>query len=56
VLFEIVFGMRMVHPQYFQGHGTVNGRTVYAFSQDFTVLGGSLSETHAEKSKCFTAG
>jgi Carboxyl transferase domain len=31
------------------GHGTVNGRTVYAFSQDFTVLGGSLSETHAEK-------
>jgi propionyl-CoA carboxylase beta chain len=31
------------------GHGSVNGRTVYAFSQDFTVLGGSLSETHAEK-------
>ena len=33
------------------GHGTVNGRIVYAFSQDFTVLGGSLSETHAQKSK-----
>jgi propionyl-CoA carboxylase beta chain len=31
------------------GHGTVNGRHVYAFSQDFTVLGGSLSETHAQK-------
>jgi len=31
------------------GHGRVNGRVVYAFSQDFTVLGGSLSETHAEK-------
>ena len=31
------------------GHGTVNGRTVYAFSQDFTVFGGSLSETHAQK-------
>ncbi|MCC9168521.1 acyl-CoA carboxylase subunit beta [Pontibacter harenae] len=31
------------------GYGTVNGRLVYIFSQDFTVLGGSLSETHAEK-------
>jgi propionyl-CoA carboxylase beta chain len=31
------------------GYGTVNGRLVYVFSQDFTVLGGSLSETHAEK-------
>jgi len=31
------------------GWGTVNGRQVYAFSQDFTVFGGSLSETHAEK-------
>jgi propionyl-CoA carboxylase beta chain len=31
------------------GHGKICGRTVYAFSQDFTVLGGSLSETHAEK-------
>lgn len=31
------------------GYGRVNGRIVYAFSQDFTVLGGSLSETHAEK-------
>jgi len=31
------------------GHGTVNGRTVFAFSQDFTVFGGSLSETHAQK-------
>ena len=31
------------------GYGTVNGRLVYAFSQDFTVFGGSLSETHAEK-------
>jgi propionyl-CoA carboxylase beta chain len=29
--------------------GQINGRVVYAFSQDFTVLGGSLSETHAQK-------
>lgn len=31
------------------GYGTVNGRLVYVFSQDFTVFGGSLSETFAEK-------
>ncbi len=31
------------------GWGTVNGRLVYVFSQDFTVFGGSLSEAHAEK-------
>ena len=31
------------------GWGTVNGRTIYVFSKDFTVFGGSLSETHAEK-------
>jgi propionyl-CoA carboxylase beta chain len=31
------------------GYGTVNGRLVYVFSQDFTVLGGSMSETNAEK-------
>jgi acetyl-CoA carboxylase carboxyltransferase component len=31
------------------GWGTVNGRQVYVFSQDFTVFGGSLSEVHAEK-------
>ena len=31
------------------GWGTINGRMVYVFSQDFTVLGGSLSETHAQK-------
>lgn len=31
------------------GYGTVHGRLVYVFSQDFTVLGGSLSETHAAK-------
>ncbi|HXM84281.1 MAG TPA: carboxyl transferase domain-containing protein, partial [Stellaceae bacterium] len=31
------------------GHGLVNGRRVFAFSQDFTVFGGSLSEAHAEK-------
>ncbi|HEY9049787.1 MAG TPA: acyl-CoA carboxylase subunit beta [Ohtaekwangia sp.] len=31
------------------GYGTVNGRLVYVFSQDFTVFGGTLSETHAEK-------
>jgi propionyl-CoA carboxylase beta chain len=31
------------------GYGKINGRLVYVFSQDFTVFGGSLSETHAEK-------
>ncbi len=31
------------------GHGTIEGRHVYVFAQDFTVFGGSLSETHAEK-------
>ncbi len=31
------------------GYGTVNGRVVFVFSQDFTVFGGSLSEAHAEK-------
>ena len=31
------------------GYGTVNGRLVYVYSQDFTVLGGSLAEAHAEK-------
>lgn len=31
------------------GWGTVNGRTIYVFSKDFTVFGGSLSEAHAEK-------
>ncbi len=31
------------------GYGTVNGRLVYAYAQDFTVLGGSLGEYHAEK-------
>lgn len=31
------------------GYGTINGRLVFVFSQDFTVFGGSLSESHAEK-------
>ncbi len=31
------------------GYGTVNGRLTYIFAQDFTVFGGALSETHAEK-------
>ena len=31
------------------GYGTINGRVVFVFSQDFTVFGGSLSEPHAEK-------
>ena len=46
------FGMdRLVYPGdgVVTGHGTVDGRTVYVFAQDFTVLGGSLSETFAEK-------
>lgn len=31
------------------GHGTVNGRLIFVYSQDFTVMGGSLGETHAKK-------
>src|SRR5689334_10442332 len=31
------------------GWGTVNGRTVFVYAKDFTVFGGSLSETHAQK-------
>lgn len=31
------------------GHGLIDGRAVFVFAQDFTVFGGSLSETHAEK-------
>jgi propionyl-CoA carboxylase beta chain len=31
------------------GYGTISGRLIYLFAQDFTVFGGSLSETHAEK-------
>jgi len=31
------------------GYGTINGRLMFVFSQDFTVFGGSLSESHAEK-------
>lgn len=31
------------------GYGTVNGRLVYAYSQDYTVIGGSIGEMHAAK-------
>jgi len=31
------------------GYGTINGRLIFVYSQDFTVFGGSLSETHAQK-------
>ncbi|HQU67102.1 MAG TPA: acyl-CoA carboxylase subunit beta [Albidovulum sp.] len=46
------FGMQAERPAgdgVVTGWGTVNGRMVYVFSQDFTVFGGSLSETHAQK-------
>ena len=46
------FGMENQRPYgdgVITGWGTINGRLVYVFSQDFTVFGGSLSETHAEK-------
>lgn len=46
------FGMQENQPPgdgVITGWGTINGRQVYVFSQDFTVFGGSLSETHAEK-------
>ena len=41
---EIYYGDGVV-----TGYGRIEGRLVYVFSQDFTVFGGSLSETHAEK-------
>jgi propionyl-CoA carboxylase beta chain len=46
------FGMEAERPPgdgVVTGWGTINGRMVYVFSQDFTVFGGSLSETHAQK-------
>ena len=46
------FGMEKIHyagDGVVTGYGTIGGRLVYVFSQDFTVFGGSLSETHAEK-------
>ncbi len=46
------FGMQKTRPSgdgVVTGWGTINGRVVYVFSQDFTVFGGSLSETHAQK-------
>ena len=41
---QIIYGDGVV-----TGYGTINGRQVCVFSQDFTVFGGALSETHAEK-------
>jgi propionyl-CoA carboxylase beta chain len=41
---EMYFGDGVV-----TGYGTINGRLVYVYAQDFTVFGGALSETHAEK-------
>ena len=41
---QIIFGDGVV-----TGYGTIDKRLVYVFAQDFTVFGGSLSETHAEK-------
>lgn len=46
------FGLEKQKPQgdgVITGYGKVNGRSVFAFSQDFTVFGGSLSETNAQK-------
>ena len=46
------FGMEQQRPAgdgVVTGWGTINGRLVYVFSQDFTVLGGSVSATHAKK-------
>ena len=41
---QIIYGDGVV-----TGQGKIHGKTVFAFSQDFTVFGGSLSETYAEK-------
>src|SRR5271163_2137839 len=49
---SVDFGMEKSHiagDGVVTGFGTVNGRTVFAFAKDFTVFGGSLSETHAQK-------
>ena len=49
---EVEFGMRENRPfgdAVVTGHGTILGRKVFVFSQDFTVFGGSLSEVFAEK-------
>jgi len=49
---EIEFGMREKRPwgdAVVAGHGTIFGRKVFVFSQDFTIFGGSLSEVFAEK-------
>lgn len=46
------FGMEKTHflgDGVITGHGTIDGRVVYIYSQDFTVFGGSLSETYAKK-------
>ncbi len=48
------FGMDVPERQYLgdsviTGWGTIKGRLIYVYSQDFTVMGGSLSEVHAEK-------
>ncbi|MCR9068444.1 MAG: acyl-CoA carboxylase subunit beta [Rhodobacteraceae bacterium] len=46
------FGMEQSKPRgdgVVTGWGTINGRMVYVFAQDFTVLGGSVSETHGRK-------
>ncbi|HCP80910.1 MAG TPA: methylmalonyl-CoA carboxyltransferase, partial [Octadecabacter sp.] len=46
------FGMEKTRPAgdgVVTGWGTINGRQVYVYSQDFTVLGGSVSATHAAK-------
>jgi len=46
------FGMEQQHVPgdgVVTGYGTVNGRLIFVFSQDFTVFGGSLSESHAKK-------
>ena len=46
------FGMEKERPAgdgVVTGWGTINGRMVYVFSQDFTVMGGSVSETHGQK-------
>ena len=42
-------GQRVLGDGVVTGHGTIDGRLVFVFSQDFTVFGGSLSEAYAEK-------
>ena len=49
IVFPILLQEKIPGDSVITGHGLINGRTSYIFSQDFTVFGGSLSMVHAKK-------